>query len=96
MKIGTTSVILSAFGNSLCSTQQLNKLLIYDERIRVLYLRNLMLISFSLTDFFAFKERITVVTSSGVVGVKKKKFIVVTSLLLNKCSVTERMSELDW
>ena len=31
-----------------------------------------MLISFSLTEFFDFKERITVVTSSGVVGVKKK------------------------
>ena len=30
-----------------------------------------MLISFSLTDVFSFKERITVVTSSAVVGAKK-------------------------
>ena len=33
-----------------------------------------MLISFSHTDFFTFKERITVAASSGVVGVKKGIF----------------------
>ena len=68
-----TLAIFSAFANSPCSTQQLNKLLIYGDRIRVLYLRNLM-ISFSLTDFFAFKDRITIVTHSSVVGLKKKDF----------------------
>ena len=40
-----------------------------------------MLKSFSVTDFFAFKEGITVVTSSGLVGVKKK-FLIVTFLLV--------------
>ena len=50
-----------------------------------------MLTSFSLTDFFAFEEQIKVATSSGVVGVKKR-CLVVTSLLLVKCSVTEGIS----
>ena len=44
-----------------------------------------MLISFSLTDLFAFKEQITVATSSGVVGVKKKNFLLL--LLFCKSSV---------
>ena len=51
-----------------------------------------MLMSASLTGYFAFKERITVATSSGVVGLKKKEFLVVTSRLLVKCLVTERIS----
>ena len=72
--IGTTSAIFSVFKNLPCSTQQLNELPIYGERIRVPYLRNLVLISFFLTIFFAFKKRITVATSSGVVGVKKRNF----------------------
>ena len=50
-----------------------------------------MLTSFSLTDFFAFKKRITIVTSSGVVAVKNE-CLNVTSLLLVKCSVTEELN----
>ena len=51
-----------------------------------------MLISFFLIDFFAFIERIRVASSSGVVCVKKKDFLVVTSLLLIKCLVTKGIS----
>ena len=39
-----------------------------------------MLLLFSLIDFFAFKERITVVIAAGVVGMKKKGI-----LLLSLC-----------
>ena len=43
-----------------------------------------MLISFSPTDFFTYKEGITAVPSSGVVGVKEKEFLIVTSLCIVK------------
>ena len=72
--VGTTSAMFSAFENLPCSTQQLNKSLMYGKRIKVLYLRNLMLLLFSLTDLFDFTEQITVVTSSGVIDMKKGIF----------------------
>ena len=87
-----TSAMFSVFGNSPCSTQQLNKLLMYGERIRVPYLKNLVLISFSLTVFFAFKERIEVATLFRRSWREKKDFLIVTSLLLVKCSVAEGIS----
>ena len=40
-----------------------------------------MLLLFSLIDFFAFKERITVVISAGFVGMKKKEFYYYLSVI---------------